>query len=70
MPKRRGLSPTGARSMNTGAPTNRAQRGLSGTAPNGQSFRRQGNETMGEYGARTGTMFGGRVTSVNGKSKS
>ena len=53
---------TGARSMNTGRQVNRAQTGLNGRAANGQSWRRQGNESAGDYIRRTGEAFGGRVS--------
>lgn len=64
---RRGNSPTGARSPR-GNSVNRDQRGVRGTAGNGQSLRRQIDpntgqlESMGAYTRRTGGMTMGNVS--------
>ncbi len=43
-----------------------SQNGVNGRAANGQSLRRQGNETMGEYLRRTGESVVGATSRTRG----
>lgn len=45
----------------------RSQNGVNGRAANGQSLRRQGNETMGQYLRRTGESTIGATARTRGR---
>lgn len=49
-----------------GGASSRSQNGVNGRAANGQSLRRQGNETMGQYLRRTGESVVGATARTRG----
>ena len=51
----------------SGSKNSRSQNGVNGKAANGQSLRRQGNETMGQYLRRTGESVVGATSKTRGR---
>lgn len=52
--------------VHAGSRNSRSQNGVNGRAANGQSLRRQGNETMGQYLRRTGESTVGATARTRG----
>lgn len=53
--------------VHAGSRNSRSQNGVNGRAANGQSLRRQGNETMGQYLRRTGESTIGATARTRGR---